>query len=241
VVSDRTAARSTGWGSVAGVVALLALSNVMTNRVLPGWAYVPWSLAMAVALLVVAVRVDGCSTGELGLARADVPRGLAWGGAVLAAVLATYLVALALPATRGLFEDDRVGDVAFVGMAYQAFVRIPLGTVVLEELAFRGVLLALLARRVSTPRAVVASSLLFGLWHVLPAIGIERTNPVLSDLFGGADDLVAVLAAVAATALAGVALCVLRLRSRSLVAPALAHVTTNSLGFVVAWTYLARR
>jgi membrane protease YdiL (CAAX protease family) len=43
-----------------------------------------------------------------------------------------------------------------------------------------------------------------------------------------------VLATVLFTSLAGVALCWLRLRSGSLLAPALAHWTVNGLGVIVA-------
>jgi uncharacterized protein len=242
VVTERRAGVATGWGNVLVAVALLAVSNLMTNRVLPGWAYVPWSLVVASALLVVALRVDDCTIADIGLGRSALGRGAAYGGVVALAVFVVYLGALALPATRQMFDDARVGDVAFLGLAYQVFVRIPLGTVLLEELAFRGVLLAMLLRRTTLGWAVFGSSLLFGLWHVLPAIGIERTNPVLSDVFGDSTGrAVAVVAAVAATAAAGAVLCWLRLRSGSLLAPTLVHLSTNSLGFLVAWTFLRLR
>jgi membrane protease YdiL (CAAX protease family) len=44
-----------------------------------------------------------------------------------------------------------------------------------------------------------------------------------------------VLGAIAVTFAAGLVFCWLRLRSRSLVAPLLAHVATNGLGLAVAW------
>jgi membrane protease YdiL (CAAX protease family) len=237
-VGERTAAPARTWAPVALVVALIALSNVMTNRVLPGALYVPWNLGMAFVLLMVARGVDDLSADEVGLGRASFWRGIAHGGAVFGAILAVYLVALALPFTRDLFEDDRVGSVPFWGMAYQVFFRIPFGTVILEETAFRGVLLGMLLRRTTVAWAVTGSCLLFGLWHVLPSIGIERTNPVLEDLFGSAGAVVPVLGAVLGTAAAGAVFCWLRLRARSLVAPMMLHVATNSLGFFVAWWYL---
>ena len=43
------------------------------------------------------------------------------------------------------------------------------------------------------------------------------------------------LGAVAATFAAGLAFAWLRLRSRSLLAPVLAHAATNGLGLAVAW------
>jgi membrane protease YdiL (CAAX protease family) len=229
------------WRTVAVAVGIIALSNVMTNRVLPSWSYVPWSIAVSTVLLAVAAY-DGCTADDVGLGRAAFWRGVAHGGAVFGAILAVYLVALAVPATRGLLDDDRVGEVGFWGMAYQVGLRIPFGTVLLEETAFRGALLGMLLVRTSTARAVLASSALFGLWHVLPAIGIERTNPVVDGVFGdGAGQVLAVVAAVVGTGAAGVVFCWLRLRSRSLVAPMLLHVATNSLGFFVSWWYLRLR
>jgi membrane protease YdiL (CAAX protease family) len=44
-----------------------------------------------------------------------------------------------------------------------------------------------------------------------------------------------VLGAVAVTFLAGLAFCWLRLRSRSLIAPVMAHAATNGLALTVAW------
>jgi membrane protease YdiL (CAAX protease family) len=46
-------------------------------------------------------------------------------------------------------------------------------------------------------------------------------------------------AAVAASAVAGVGFCWLRLRAGSLLAPALLHVATNSLAYAAAWVVLS--
>lgn len=233
---EATARLTPAWRNVAVVVAVLAGSNVMTNRVLPSPLYVPWSLAMVGLLLWHAVEVDGRRLVELGFDPRNARRGLAWGAVAFGAIAAVYLVAVAVPLTRDLFRDDRVGDVPALGLAYQALVRIPLGTVVLEETAFRGVLLGMLMVRTTVWRGVFWSSFVFGLWHVLPAVGIERTNPLLERLLGeGTGRVVAVLGAVVGTAAAGYVFCFLRLRSDSIVAPMLLHVATNSLGFVVSW------
>jgi uncharacterized protein len=242
VADERRGEVRPGWPPVVVVVGSLAVSNVMTNRVLPSALYVPWNLAMVAALLVVALGVDRCELGDLGLGRDAVGRGLAHGGIVFGAVLGVYLVGLAIPATRDLFDDERVRDTSFWEMAYQVVVRIPFGTVLLEEVAFRGVLLGMLLLRTTVAWAVFWSSLGFGLWHVLPGLGVENQNPVLDDIFGpGAGAVLAVGAAVVGTAAAGYVLCWLRLRSRSLIAPLMLHVATNSLGFFVAWWYLRLR
>lgn len=218
------------------VVLLLAVSNVMTNEVLPSWAYLPWNLAMTGVLLWLALVGDGTDRRDVGLDPATVRRGLAVGGAIFAVIAIGLVAGALLPATRDLFDDARVGDVSAWGMAYQVLLRIPFGTVVFEEVAFRGVLLGMLLRRTTTVRAVAWSSALFGLWHVLPAIGVEERNPVLGDVFTGtAGAVAAVVLAVIGTGLAGVVFCLVRLAGRNLVAPVLMHVATNSVVFLVAW------
>lgn len=216
--------------ALALVVLVLMTHNLVGNLVLPPALYVPVNLAVAAVLLGIA-RASGIPWAELGLGRSSVGRGAALGAAAFLLVAITIVVAALVPATRPLFVDQRVAKVTGAAVAYQALVRIPLGTVVLEEVAFRGVLLAALGRVTSTGAAVGWSSALFGLWHVVPTVEALRANRL-------ALSAAAVTAAVVATAAAGAVFCWLRLRSGSLVAPALAHVATNSVALVVAVSVL---
>jgi membrane protease YdiL (CAAX protease family) len=219
--------------ALAAAVAVLVVANVMSNRVLPDAAYVPWNLAVAGMLIAIAVHT-GLVSDDLGFHRWW--RGMAFGGMIVAATVAIYTVALAVPSLRGLFDDDRVS--ASAGhMMYQAFIRIPLGTVLLEEMAFRSVIPALSVRRLGMMRAYVFASVLFGLWHVLPALHIGHVNPVVDDIVSNnaLGTLLTVVAAVALTTLAGIGLSLLRVWSGSVAAPVLAHLSTNSVGYVIAW------
>jgi membrane protease YdiL (CAAX protease family) len=146
-------------------------------------------------------------------------------------VAAGYAVALAIPALRPLLTDARVGGLDGADIAFRVLVRIPFGTVVWEEVAFRGVLLAALLRVLSPPAATAASSALFGIWHIRPTLSALAENDVVDGavLAGGA-----VLLACLATAATGVLFTWLRLRSGSLLAPALLHLATNSLGTLAA-------
>jgi uncharacterized protein len=221
--------------TVAIVVGVLVVRNVVGESLVLPVLYVPVNLATA-ALLAVVSRCAGLSAGELGLSRVAVPRGAVVGVAVAAIVVAGVAVGAAVPLTRPWFEDQRIADVDTAGeLAYQALVRIPLGTAVLEEFAFRGVLLGLLARMGSMKTAVVVSSLLFGLWHIRPTVGTLATN----DLAQGAWAQVgAVTAAVALTTVGGLLFCALRLASGSLVAPLIVHTATNSAAIVAAYVVL---
>lgn len=230
-------------------------SSVETRRTLPalavtitalaafnvGRAYLPesWQLTLNVAMAGVVLLLAAwaaVTAAELGLARRDVPKGLAYGAVAFALVAAVLAAAALVPAARGYFDDDRV-DVGPGAMLFEVLVAVPLGTVLLEELAFRGSLLALLRRRLPTRPAVLVCSALFGCWHIGVAIHSADGNAGLPS--SGAGLALTVLGTVVATSVAGVAFCWLRLRSGSLLAPMLAHVATNSVAFAAAWV-LAR-
>ena len=233
----RAAGRGDRAGIALGVVLGVAVTwNLAANLWLPWALYVPGGLLLAAILVGVAVKIGGCRWSDLGLDRHELRRGLAYGAVVALSVTVVLALGAALPATRGLFQDRRAAGISTVVLLYVAFVRVPFGTVVLEETLFRGVLLGLGSRRWSQATAVNVSCLAFGLWHVLPARHVTSFNPVFADLAGGhLGRVYGVVVAVAGTAVAGLVLCWLRLRSRSLLAPALVHATVNGLGFGFAF------
>lgn len=215
--------------------ALLVVDNVLSNRALPGSWYLPTRLVTVVAMLVVAIRVGGCDVVDLGLDRSRVRRGAAWGGIAAAVILAVMCIAAAVPATADFFRDERAAGISYAGLAYQVLLRIPIGTVLSEELFFRGVILGLGLKLWSQRGAVLYASVLFGLWHVLPSQTVSDANRVLQEagMSGGV-----VVSAVVFTAGAGVWFAWLRLRSGSVVAPMLVHLATNAGGFTLAWLVL---
>jgi membrane protease YdiL (CAAX protease family) len=227
-------------GAIAGVLTVLVAANLLNNWLLPR-AYV-LTCVVAAGLLLALARRDGCSWSELGLGASSVASGLRWAGILVAAVLLGYAVAVALPATRQAFADTRATSLSGGEVLWHLLVRIPFGTALLEEVAFRGVLYAMLARRRGVLVAVVGSSLLFGLWHVLPSLDLRHANAAVARVIGTgtAGTVVAVLAATAGTALAGVAFCELRRRSGGLLAPFALHWASNALGLAFAWATFAR-
>jgi membrane protease YdiL (CAAX protease family) len=213
------------------VVVLLLCNNVVVPRVpdIPG-AYVEVNAAAAVALLGTA-RATGLSWAELGLSRSALPAGLRWGGAAAGLVAAGCAVALAVPALRPLVTDARVAGMDGGQLVTQVLVTVPLGTVLWEEVAFRGVLLAALTRVLPVRRAVQVAAGVFGIWHVRPTLSGLAANDLAEGSWARAGVVVLVCAA---TAVAGLVFSWLRLRSGSLLAPALLHLATNALGSVTA-------
>lgn len=211
-------------------VALLTWNNLVHLMPRTSTVYVPLNVA-ATGAVVATARRHGLSLSDLGLRRDRARSGARWGGAVAAAVAGGLAVAAAIPILRPLLDDARIRRLDAGGVAYHAFVRIPLGTVLLEEMAFRGVLFGALARVYGPTRAALVSSAVFGLWHVRPTLGLLDANDIADDPVARAG---AVAVAVVATAAGGLFFCVLRVRSGSTVAPILAHIATNSFGVLAS-------
>ena len=227
---DPAARKRSGSGAaVAGVLVILVATNVLLNTVVPAWAYIPVILGAA-TIAVLAARQGGASLDDLGLATGHVRRslliGLGIGGAIAAAVLAS----LAVPGLRDIFVDERYADLGTVGLAYQALVRIPFGTALGEELLFRAVVLGVGIRYRSVTAAVVGSSALFGLWHIIPALDSHTSNSVATAV----PVPLLIVATVGITGLAGVAFAGLRLWTGHVAAPIVVHAAVNASALVAA-------
>lgn len=193
-------------------------------------------------MLVLVARRSGLSWRDLGMSRRTLVPGLKYAVGAVLAVAVVYAIGIALPLTRPAFQDVRYH--LHPGAALMtAFIVVPLGTVLLEEVAFRGVLLGLINRHRGATWASITSSVLFGFWHILPSLRLNHANQAVGSAVGsGATGRVlAVLGAVAFTALAGLLLCELRRRSGSLLAAAALHWATNGLGLLAASALAATR
>ncbi|MEN3535502.1 CPBP family glutamic-type intramembrane protease [Microbispora sp. ZYX-F-249] len=245
--------------ALVGCLGVLAAANVLNNRVARRWA--PVTSAVATGALLALARREGLAWHELGFR--DARAGAVTGGALAAGVAAVYAAGVALPGTRALFRDERALALSRRRVLEEALVQVPFGTVLLEEAGFRGVLPAVLGRSLPAGTAVAASAALFGLWHVLPAMDMARANPALGRLATGeapdgassgsgpapgassepgpadgrrdgrAETGRLVAGTVVSTALAGLVFHGLRHRA-GLLAPALLHLATNSLGYAAA-------
>ncbi len=217
---------------------VLGLAGINLADHLLGWNSL-WLGPVGALALIVFARATGLSWAQLGLARRTHAAGLRWGGGVIAVVALVYLVGVLLPSTRSAFLDARY-HLPPAGALLTAFVMIPLGTVLLEEIAFRSVLWGMLSRYARVWQVLVLSSFLFGLWHILPATASAGNEAVAAALVGfGAFAKVAVVAGtVLFTALGGLVAGELRRRSGSLLASVGMHWATNALGVLfslVAW------
>jgi membrane protease YdiL (CAAX protease family) len=219
--------------AVVVTVATLAVLNVVDIRVVSHGSLIVGPICVA-GLTAVAL-VAGLSWRDLGLGPGTWRPGIRWAAVLIALVGLVLAAGAALPLTREAFRDTRY-RLDWGHALLTALVLIPVGTVLVEEVAFRGVLWGLLRRVRGTATATVVSSALFGLWHVLPSLGLTADNAAISGPVGrGTSAAVApVLATVAFTALSGVVFCELRRRSGSILAPAGLHWATNALSVLAS-------
>lgn len=215
----------------ASLVLVVAVVRNGLSQVLPGsWDLVA-GIAAAVLAWVVARFVGKAHLKQVGLG--NWVAGAAYGLGFAAFVAVVFSAALSLPAVREAMLASAPTQYPRPMWLFAAFVIVPFGTVLFEELLFRGLLWQFIAARSTQVTALWLTSVLFALWHV-PAVlvghGAAGSNLPLPAALAGT---------LVATFAAGLLFGFLRLRSGSLLAPVLAHVATNSLGFLalLAITY----
>ena len=230
------------WWPLALVIALLVVINIVNNRVAPQTHYLLWAFGGSVLLLAVGL-LDGNSWTDMGLGWSSLLPGLLWAAGCIGAVAAVYAIGSVFRRTRAAFHDERMAEMTGSKLAFQALIEVPFGTVLLEEIAFRAVLFSMLARRFGVIWAIVISSVLFGLWHVLPSIGTHEANPALGSVVGEGrrGNVLAVVLSVITTTVAGVLFTGLRLVSGSVLAPMGLHWATNGLGYAYGWVLIRLR
>ncbi len=238
--ADGDAARSDARGSVAfgpateaAAILLVLAYSALINELVPHGLYAVTNLAAAVVAIAVA-RTRGVSSDEMGLRRDRLGHGLRIGLVAAIAIGAVILALAAIPGLRHVFANQDEAGGSGGHFAFAVLIRVPIGTALPEELIFRGALLGLFLQRHSRLVATAITSVVFGLWHVLPTLH-QASGGGTGWPHGGAALVTGdVITAVLATTAAGFAFAWLRFRSRSVLAPVLAHASFDSFGLVAA-------
>lgn len=229
------------WPLLVVLVAMV-LINIVNNRVAPQTHYLLWAFGGSVILLAIGL-LDGNTWTDMGLGWAYLLPGLFWAAVTIGGVTAVYLIGASFKKSRSAFHDERIGELTGARMMFQALIEVPFGTVLLEEIAFRAVLFSMLCRRYGLVWAIVISSILFGLWHILPSVGTHEQNPALGSVVGEGrkGNVLAIALSVLTTTLAGVVFVGLRIISGSVLAPMGFHWATNGLGYAFSWLLIRFR
>jgi membrane protease YdiL (CAAX protease family) len=231
----RPEANPSHWRRLAPPVALAVLLLAWSNVVLPA---LPANAVLkaffnvgGVAAMVTVARLLGLSWTDLGIGRGTWRAGLRWGGAAIGVAIVGYGVVLV--AAPALLENPQLAGASPGSLLLRGLVLIPMGTVLAEELAFRGVLQGHSIRSLPARAALGVTSVAFGLWHLTVALGPSAV-PLPPTL-----QWTSALTVLAVTIVGGLALGWLRHRTGSVLAPIGLHLGTNAVGLVAAGVALA--
>jgi CAAX protease family protein len=205
------------------------------SAVLPGgsWQFVLVGAAL-VGVSLVAARVLGLDAATLGVGRAGALRG-AVTGALVAGTIAAVDVAVLRVAPSII--DQPLGYAPLTRVSADDLERhiglfLPLGAVIPEEVAFRGVLLGGLLRRYSARSAIGASAAAFALWHITVAMHtVGDTSLAQTALFAPA-----VAGTIVVVFVGGVIMAGLRVATGTLMTSIAAHWVFNAVILLGLWT-----
>src|SRR3972149_5067459 len=131
--------------------------------------FLPYSNLGLLSLLLLWCRWAGFTTADLGLAVARVKASAIWGvvfGLVLALALVAF-IALAPFLTGEPVRAGEIDDLSGSEMAIRLAFRVPVGTALFEEVAFRGILYAAWLRATDLRRTVLGTGVVFAFWHTV--------------------------------------------------------------------------
>jgi membrane protease YdiL (CAAX protease family) len=215
------------------LIILILLYSTVLERAVPERFHLYLNIAIAGVAILLGLSF-GLNFEQMGLAFNKILPGIFIAlTAVGAIVLGTSIIAT-IPFLRRFFLSDDLAHASGKLITYEATVRVPFGTALIEEVLFRGVLLGLLLQHNSTIIAIIISSIIFGLWHILPTISMLEENKILAK---ASKDLASrkygsVIGVVLITTSAGFIFAWLRIISNSIIAPWLVHWSINSSGML---------
>jgi membrane protease YdiL (CAAX protease family) len=192
-----------------------------------GWARLAAAI-FAYAGLFLIYKFSGLSLSDVGLEKSKLKSGLF----LALKIIAVYCVFLLLAYlfARGFFKDPRYNH-PITTAVYSSLVILPVKTIIFEELVFRGLIAGIFNRLRNFKTAIVGSSLLFGVWHVTTAGGL---NSNLESNGVALSNSMILIFIFFVTAAAGAALCYVRYKCESLVAPIALHWFINASAIILA-------
>lgn len=142
------------------------------------WAFILGNLAFVGLLLVWLTRAEGVSLAAVGLSSENAGRSALTGAALATAAITPVVLFFAVSHALGKgFGYEDVEETSWGGFFLWAGLKQPVGTSFFEELLFRGVLLAKMSVAWGQRRALLASSAVFALWHLVISFRtIQDTN-----------------------------------------------------------------
>lgn len=224
------------------LILLIVCYGALLSYALPKKTHTSLNILFA-GIAVIIGGLAGLSLDTMGLRLSAVPLGVVYAAGFVLVIIAGVYVASRLPVVGHFFANESFAKASKKRLFYEAGFRVPLGTALLEEVLFRGLLLGLLLQNNSTVTALLLSSVIFGLWHIFPTVNQLEANQAAKDMVAGKRGrrLVSILTVVGTTTVAGVCFGVLRVWSGSLVTPWLVHWAINASGMLFSYAVASKK
>lgn len=225
-------------GEVLGFCLFVLAYGYVIARFVPKRWYALTNILTAAGSLMYALLV-GASWQDLGLDVHNLMRGMLVGVGISIPIIIGIVSVAAIPLFRNLFSDGPSKHKSSRMTVFELVLRIPFGTALSEEVIFRSVLLGLLLSTYSTFWAVVLSSMLFGVWHIIPTLNTLSNNDSFSELIDEQRHrrIGYLVLTILVTMAAGAGLSWLRIWTGSVITPWIVHTCINSVavlsGFLV--------
>jgi uncharacterized protein len=233
----------TTWGWRVAVIATILILFAYAADLAAGpdvftvsWATIA-KTAGTLLIVIAGSRWCGLTWAEADIGRVHLLRSTLIGAGVGLGLAVVALLALELGALIGSpITYEPLRGVSMSAVLMHALVGLPLLTAIPEELAFRGLLLGLLMRKLSPLRATLVVSAMFVAWHVV----VQAQTLALTNFTSPWQIVLATSLAAAGLFAGGLIFAFLRLRTHNLAGAVLAHWLFDA-GFVTGLYFLTAR
>jgi membrane protease YdiL (CAAX protease family) len=164
---------------VVVIAAILAYGTILA-RFIPRKAHIRSNVLAALATIAFGLFL-GLSLPQMGLTLDGVKN------VIVISALATIVIFLVtfamsfLPFLKHIFLGESFANARVRSVFFEAGFRIPLGTALVEEILFRGVLLGVLLQSYSPLTSSIIAAAVFGLWHIAPSINSIESNTAVQE------------------------------------------------------------
>lgn len=215
------------------LIILILLYSTVLGRLVPKKYHLYLNIGIAAVAITLGLAF-GLSLENMGLALDRILPGIYWAFIVSVVIIVSMLIISTIPILRRFFLGDNLSHANGKFIAFEAAVRIPLGTALVEEILFRGVLLGLLLQHHSKIEALLISAAIFGLWHIFPTMDSLKSNITAAKVIANKTPRAAgsIAGVVVITFIAGLFFGWLKILANSIVSPWLVHWSINASGIM---------
>jgi membrane protease YdiL (CAAX protease family) len=161
------------------IIAILVYGTILA-RFIPRKAHISSNLLAALATIAFGLFL-GLSLPQMGLTLSGVKSIIIISALTTGAIFLATLAVSFLPFLRHIFLGESFANARVRKVFFEAGFRIPLGTALVEEILFRGVLLGILLQSYSPLVSSIIAATVFGLWHIAPSINSIESNTAVQE------------------------------------------------------------